>query len=43
MGKMNVSIYIKGDYDNKPACGIEENKAKQSQFQGFAIAGRGPG
>ena len=25
--------YVKGDYGNMSACGIEENKANQSQFQ----------
>jgi len=24
---------VKGDYDNKSACGAEENKANQSQFR----------
>jgi len=24
---------MKGEYDNKPVCRIEENKAKQSQFK----------
>jgi len=40
LAKNSAKSYLKGDYDNKPACGDEENKAnskpnkaKQSQFQ----------
>jgi len=29
--RIGVKSYIKGYYDNKPAGGAEENKAKQSQ------------
>ncbi len=29
---MGVTPFAKGDYDNMPANGEEENKAKQSQF-----------
>ncbi|HUT45726.1 MAG TPA: hypothetical protein VMX36_05540 [Sedimentisphaerales bacterium] len=29
----SAKSYVKGDYDNIPASGAEENKAKQSQFQ----------
>jgi len=29
----SAKSYMKGDYDNKPVSGAEENKAKQSQFQ----------
>jgi len=32
--RIGVKSYMKGDYDNKPASGAEENKAKQTQFQG---------
>ena len=28
---MGTTTYLKGDYENKPACGVEENKANQSQ------------
>jgi len=32
-GRRNgVKSYMKGYYGNKPACGAEKNKAKQSQF-----------
>ena len=27
-----VKSFMKGAYGNKPACGAQENKAKQSQF-----------
>ena len=30
---ISANSYVKGDYDNKPACEAEENKAKQSQPQ----------
>ena len=33
MGKMSVSVYMKGDYGKISACRAEENKAKQSQFK----------
>jgi len=33
VGRNSAKSYMKGDYDNKPASGAEENKAKQSQFQ----------
>jgi hypothetical protein len=29
---IGATSFVKGDYDNKPACGAEENKANQSQF-----------
>ena len=33
-GRRNgVKSYMKGYYGNKPACGAEKNKAKQSQFR----------
>jgi len=35
-GLMGVTPFLKGDYDNKPACGADENKAKRSQFQPLA-------
>jgi hypothetical protein len=31
-GLIGVKPFVKGDYDNMPAYGVEENKAKQSQF-----------
>jgi len=31
-GQIGVKSYMKGYYGNKPACGAEKNKAKQSQF-----------
>ena len=30
-GLMSVTSYVKGDYDNMPVAGNDENKAKQSQ------------
>ncbi|HUT47677.1 MAG TPA: hypothetical protein VMX36_15450, partial [Sedimentisphaerales bacterium] len=30
--EIGAKSYVKGDYENKPACGVEENKANQSQF-----------
>jgi hypothetical protein len=30
--KMNASSIITKDYENEPAFGVPENKAKQSQF-----------
>jgi len=30
--QMSATSFVKGDYGNKPACGDEKNKAKQSQF-----------
>jgi len=30
-GRMGAKSFMKGDYGNKPAAGVEENKAKQSQ------------
>ena len=31
-GQNGATSFVKGDYDNKPAGGADENKAKQSQF-----------
>jgi hypothetical protein len=30
---MGAKSYVKEEYENIPARGVEENKAKQSQFQ----------
>jgi hypothetical protein len=30
--RFGAKSYMKRDYDNVPVCGIEENKANQSQF-----------
>jgi hypothetical protein len=30
---MGAKPYMKGDYGNKPAGGVEENKANQSQLE----------
>ncbi|MHC4556948.1 MAG: hypothetical protein ACYTFW_07065 [Planctomycetota bacterium] len=30
--QIGVSSYIEGYYENKPAWGVQKNKAKQSQF-----------
>ncbi|HUT46889.1 MAG TPA: hypothetical protein VMX36_11435, partial [Sedimentisphaerales bacterium] len=30
--EIGAKSFLKGDYENKPAGGVEENKAKQSQF-----------
>jgi len=30
--EIGVMSFVKGDYDNKPARGVEENKPNQSQF-----------
>ena len=30
--QMSATSFVKGDYGNKPACGDEKNKAKQTQF-----------
>ena len=35
--EIGVMSFVKGDYDNKPACGAEENKANQSQFEAPAL------
>jgi len=32
---IGATSFVKGDYDNKPACGDEKNKAKQSQYAGL--------
>jgi hypothetical protein len=32
LAQVDANSFEKGDYDNKPAHGVEENKAKQSQF-----------
>jgi len=32
-GLMGATSYAKGDYDEIPLCGAQENKAKQTQFQ----------
>jgi len=34
---ISAKSFVKGDYGNKPACGAEENKAKQSQFEAPAL------
>jgi hypothetical protein len=31
-GQMNITIFNTKDYENRPAVGVLENKAKQSQF-----------
>ena len=33
-GQMNVSFFAAKDYENIGACGVQKNKAKQSQFRG---------
>jgi len=35
-GQIGVSPYLKADYDIIPGVGDEKNKAKQSQWPGFA-------
>jgi len=32
-GQIGVKLYMKGDYDRKPPCGIQKNKAKQTHFR----------
>jgi len=34
---MGATPFVKGDYENKPAGGVEENKANQSQFHNPAL------
>ena len=34
---IGVTSFVKEDYGNKPACGVEENKANQSQFPASAL------
>jgi hypothetical protein len=36
MGKIGANSYKKGDYDNKPACGLRKNKAN-SKFTLSAV------
>ena len=36
MGKMNLSIFMEGDYEENDALRASENKAKQSQLPAFA-------
>jgi len=31
--QMNVNFTLQKDYENKPACRVQKNKANQSQFQ----------
>ncbi|HUT45160.1 MAG TPA: hypothetical protein VMX36_02700, partial [Sedimentisphaerales bacterium] len=35
--QVGAKSFVKGDYDNKPARGAEENKAKQSQSPAPAL------
>ncbi len=35
--EMGAKSVLKDDYGNKPACGVEENKADQSQFHETAL------
>ncbi|HUT46912.1 MAG TPA: hypothetical protein VMX36_11550, partial [Sedimentisphaerales bacterium] len=35
--EIGAKSFVKGDYVNKPACGAEENKAKQSQSPAPAL------
>jgi hypothetical protein len=37
-GRIGAKSFAKGDYGNKPACGAEKNKPKQSQFPTAALA-----
>ena len=40
--EIGTKSFMKGDYDNKPASGVEENKANQSQFRNSCKACPGP-
>jgi len=33
--QIDAKSYSKGNYGNKPACGVEKNKANQSQSPAF--------
>jgi hypothetical protein len=35
--QVDVTSFVKGDYGNMPAHGVEENKANQSQFPAPAL------
>ena len=39
-GEIGAKSFMKGDYEDIPACGVEENKANQSQLHAPTLAKR---